>query len=142
MRTPFLAAIAFGAILFAGAASAETLHYTASLVGASETPPTNSAGTGSASVDLDTMAKTLSWTLSYSGLSGPATMAHFHGPAPVGKSAGVQIPLTGDLASPVKGSASITDAQAADLKAGLWYVNIHTAAHPGGEIRGQVVPAP
>jgi CHRD domain len=142
MRTPFLAALALGAALCAGAASAETLHYAASLVGASETPPTDSSGTGSATVDLDTSAKTLSWTLTYSGLSGPANMAHFHGPAPVGKSAGVQIPLTGDLTSPVKGSASITDAQAADLKAGLWYVNIHTAAHPGGEIRGQVVPAP
>jgi hypothetical protein len=141
MRTPFLATLAFGAILFAGAANAETLHYTASLVGASETPPTDSAGTGSAAIDLDTTAKTLSWTLTYSGLTGPANMAHFHGPAPVGQSAGVQIPLTGDLTSPVKGSASITDAQTADLKAGLWYINIHTAAHPGGEIRGQVVPA-
>ena len=41
-------------------------------------------------------------------------------------------------ASPIKGEATLTDAQAADLLAGRWYVNVHTRAHPGGEIRGQV----
>jgi len=55
--------------------------------------------------------------------------------------AGVEVPITGDLTSPITGSASVTDAQAADLRAGKWYVNVHTAANPGGEIRGQVVPA-
>jgi hypothetical protein len=41
--------------------------------------------------------------------------------------------------SPAKGTATLTDAQAADLQAGRWYINIHTAANRGGEIRGQVV---
>ncbi len=40
--------------------------------------------------------------------------------------------------SPFKGSAKLTDAQAGDLMGGQWYVNIHTAAIPGGEIRGQL----
>ena len=48
------------------------------------------------------------------------------------------MPITGIATSPVEGSATLTDAQAADLVAGKYYVNIHTAANPGGEIRGQV----
>ena len=140
MRT--LTAVAtVSAFLFAQAASAAVVSYTAKLNGASETPPTTSKGTGSAKVSLDTTKKTISWTVSYSGLTGPATMAHFHGPAPVGKAAGVAIPLTGPMASPLKGSSAITDAQISDLKGGLWYVNVHTAANPGGEIRGQLEAA-
>lgn len=137
MRT-LTAIAAVSALLLAVSAQAATVHYSAKLNGASETPPTDSKGTGSAHVTLDTTKKTLSWTVTYSGLTGPATMAHFHGPAPVGQSAGVAIPLTGPMASPLKGSSPITDSQIADLKAGQWYVNIHTAAHPGGEIRGQL----
>jgi hypothetical protein len=76
---------------------------------------------------------------SYSGLSGPATAAHFHGPAPKGQNAGVVIPA--DAAkSPFGGSATLSDAQAADLAKGNWYFNIH-CGEQGGEIRGQVSPA-
>ncbi len=139
MRNTFLALLAFGATVSADPANAAVIHFTASLNGASETPPNASTGTGSASVDLDTTAKTISWTVTYGGLSGPAVAAHFHGPAPVGHAAGVEVPLKGDLASPIAGSASVSDVQAADLRAGQWYLNIHTAAHPAGEIRGQVV---
>lgn len=139
MRT-FIASAAICALLLATSASAAVVHYTAKLNGAAETPPTTSKGTGVAHVTLDTTKKTLTWTVSYSGLTGPPTMAHFHGPAPVGKAAGVAIPLTPPLASPIKGSSAITDSQIADLKAGQWYVNIHTAANPGGEIRGQLAP--
>ena len=129
------------AVLAAGAVRAEVLHYTATLVGGSETPPNDSKGTGSASVSLNTDSKKLEWTVKYSGLTGSATMAHFHGPAPVGKAAAVVVPFKGDLTSPTKGSATLTDAQIADLEAGRWYFNVHTAAHPGGEVRGQVVSA-
>ena len=86
----------------------------------------------------DTASKKLTWKGNYSGLSGPATMAHFHGPAEPGKNAGVAVPITPST-SPFENSANLTDAQAADLLAGRWYVNVHTAAHPGGEIRGQLV---
>jgi len=125
--------------LVATSANAEVLHFTAKLDGASETPPNDSKGAGKAWVNLDTASKALDWKVEYSGLTGPATMAHFHGPAPVGKAAGVAVPLKGDLTSPTKGSATLTDAQISDLEAGQWYVNVHTAAHPGGEIRGQVL---
>jgi hypothetical protein len=104
-------------------------------------PGITSSGKGAATASLDTATKTLTWTVEYSGLSGPAIAAHIHGPADPGTDAGVVVPFTGNLASPIKGSATLTDAQIAQLEAGKWYVNIHTAANKGGEIRGQLVRA-
>src|SRR6204780_3791676 len=130
-----LATLAVG-ILFAGPAFAE--KFKATLDGKSETPPNTSAGTGTADIDYDAATKKLSWKLTYSGLTGPATAAHFHGPAGPTEKAGVAVAIPNATTSPVEGSATLTDAQAADLTAGKYYVNIHTAANPGGEIRGQV----
>ena len=141
MRRPLLAALAIGAMFSAGAACAEIIHFTAKLDGASETPPRVTKGSGAADVRLDTVTKVLSWKVEYSGLTGPATMAHFHGPAAPGTAAKVTVPLTGDLASPINGSAAITDGQIGDLRGGLWYLNVHTAKYPSGEIRGQVLQA-
>ncbi len=74
-----LATLTLGAaIALAGPAFAEKL--TAKLDGKTEVPPTTSAGTGTADIDYDAASKKLSWKLTYSGLSGPATAAHFHGP--------------------------------------------------------------
>jgi ABC-type transport system substrate-binding protein len=133
------AALALGAALTATAAMAATQTFTATLTGASETPPNTSPGTGAATATLDTATKTFSWKVEYSGLTGPATMAHFHGPAAPGVAAGVAVPITGPMASPLVGSATLTDPQIADLEAGKWYVNVHTAQFPKGEIRGQVM---
>jgi len=138
MNKALFATLALGAaVAFASPASAEKLK--AALDGKSEVPATTSSGTGTADLDYDAASKKLSWKLSYSGLSGPATAAHFHGPAETGKNAGVAVPIPGAASSPVEGSATLTDAQASDLLAGKLYVNIHTAANPGGEIRGQVM---
>jgi CHRD domain len=132
-----LATLALGtAIAFAGPAFADKMK--ATLNGASEVPPNTSAGKGTADINYDAATKKLTWTLTYSGLSGPATAAHFHGPAEPGKNAGVAVAIAGAALSPAEGSATLTDAQAADLLAGKFYVNVHTAANPGGEIRGQV----
>ena len=130
-----LATLALG-IAFAGPAFAEKLK--ATLDGKSETPPNASTGAGTADIDYDAASKKLTWKLTYSGLTGPATAAHFHGPAEVGKNAGVAVAIPNATTSPNEGSATLTDAQAADLLAGKYYVNVHTAANPGGEIRGQV----
>ncbi|MGH7016880.1 MAG: CHRD domain-containing protein [Caulobacteraceae bacterium] len=139
MRPLLCAAAGAFALALAGSAAAATLHFHANLTAAQETPPTSSQGTGSATIDLNTADRTLSWKLTYQGLSGPATAAHFHGPAKPGKAAGVQVPITKPLDSPIKGSAKITPSQEKQLRAGDWYVNIHTAQNPGGEIRGQVL---
>jgi hypothetical protein len=128
--------------LASGAAFADTVALQANLQPSSEVPPHVSKGHGALKATFDTATDTLQWTVTYSGLTGPATMAHFHGPAPVGQNAKVQVPIPMDqLASPIKGEAKLTEAQANDLLGGQYYFNIHTAKNPGGEIRGQVMPA-
>ena len=111
------------------------MKFKADLKGSSEVPPTDSAGTGSADVTVDTASKKLFWTVTSSGLSGDATAAHFHGPAAVGENAAPVVDISASVAS---GSADITDQQLADLQAGKLYLNIHTQKFPAGEIRGQV----
>jgi hypothetical protein len=119
-------------------ASAQTIMFKATLDSAQEVPPNDSKGKGTAELTYNTASKELTWTIKFDGLSGTATAAHFHGPAELGKNAGVALPIGQNLTSPASGKATLTDAQAADLMAGRWYVNIHTAANKGGEIRGQV----
>jgi hypothetical protein len=120
------------------AAQAEEIKFRADLAPG---PGVASSGKGTATASLDTNTNTLTWTVDYSGLSGPATAAHIHGPADPGANAGIVVPFTGNLASPIKGSTKLTDAQIAQLEAGKWYVNIHTEANKPGEIRGQLVRA-
>src|SRR6185437_11279540 len=90
----------------------------ATLTAASEVPPKASSGTGTAKVNLT--GHTLTWTVTYSGLTGPVTAGHFHGPAEPGSNAGVVVPFAGNLSSPITGSATLTDAQVEQLKAGKW----------------------
>ena len=123
------------------AMSNDTATYSAQLSGASEVPANTSAGMGKVEAKLDKKSHVLQWTVTYSGLTGPAKAGHFHGPAMAGSNAGVVVPFTGSVESPIKGEAKLTDAQVQDLMAGKWYANIHTVAHPGGEIRGQLTPA-
>jgi len=136
LRTSLLATVF--AVGWLSAASAAMINFTATMNSASEVPPKTSAGTGDALATLDTVAKTLTYTVTFQNLTGPATAAHFHGPAAAGANSGVAVPLGNNPTSPIHGTATLTDAQIADLEAGKWYVNVHTAANPGGEIRGQV----
>jgi CHRD domain len=121
------------------AASAATIDFKTTLSGKSEVPPTASTGSGDVLATLDTGSKKLSYTMTYLGLSGPATAAHFHGPAAEGANAGVVVPIGTNPASPTSGTATLTDAQIKDLEAGKWYANVHTDANKGGEIRGQMM---
>ncbi|MER8370353.1 CHRD domain-containing protein [Mesorhizobium sp. M1348] len=140
--TPMLSALAISAAIFSvSPALAETVKMTATLDGAQQNPPVTTKGKGTATLRFNTATKKLSWTVRYSGLSGPAKAAHIHGPAEKGQNADPVVPFEGKLKSPIKGSATLTDAQATDLEAGKYYVNIHTAAHADGEIRGQIEKA-
>jgi hypothetical protein len=137
MRSALIFGAAALALALAGPSVASTMHFKAHLNGASEVPANNTAGTGDVTASLDTATKLFSYKVTYKGLTGAATMAHFHGPAKAGANA-PPIVVVADPGSPIGGEATLTDPQIADLKKGLWYFNVHTAANPGGEIRGQV----
>ncbi len=125
---------------FVSAASAATVNYTAHLSGHSEIPKNDSKGKGKLEATFDPESKVFTYTLTFDDLSGPAAAAHIHGPAKRKQSAGVVAPL-GDKnpTSPISGSVTLTDDQVKMLRADKLYVNVHTAASPGGEIRGQIV---
>ena len=113
--------------------------YEAAMSGAQEVPPVATAGSGQAEVQLDELTQVIRWKVSYSGLSGPVTGAHIHGPAGPGANAGVAVGFSGNLsASPIQGEMKLTPEQVTQLTSGQWYVNLHTPANPGGEIRGQL----
>ena len=124
------------------AAHAATIHLSADLKASTEVPPKDSAGTGTLTATLNTETNEFKYHVEFSGLTGPAAAAHFHGPAAAGANAKPQLPIkTSPITSPIDGMATLTPEQAKDLVAGLWYFNIHTAANPGGEIRGQILKA-
>ncbi len=124
--------------LFAVAAHAETVKFTGHMTGGAEVPPTDSAGTGTANASLDTTTRKLTYDVSWKGLTGAATAAHFHAPADPGKNAPVAVSFGNNPTSPVTGTATLTEDQVKQLMAGQFYANVHTAKHPGGEIRGQM----
>lgn len=141
IRIASLAAITAAGLLFAAPAYAEMLNMTAELTGAAEVPANESAATGTLEATYDTETMMFTWTVTYDGLTGDATAAHFHGPAAADATAGPVVPIEGALASPIEGSATLTEEQATQLQDGMWYFNVHTAEYPDGEIRGQVMAA-
>jgi len=140
-----LAVLAILAALAAGStARADTVNFEADLTGGREVPSNDSAANGHVEATLDTASNTLTWTCTYSGLTGAPIGAHFHGPvsyigATSEENAPIQVGTPGNLASPFKGSAAIDATQAQDLRIGRWYFNLHSPKFPGGEIRGPVV---
>jgi len=146
-QTLLRSALAFtivGATVLAGCASKRPSQTTdifeAELTGMSEVPPVQTYGKGRIEATWKPSTMQLSWRATYSGLTGPVTAAHFHGPATATENAGVSLPVS--VGTPqlmtIQGEATLTQQQAADLAAGRWYFNIHTAANPNGEIRGQM----
>jgi len=125
------------------AARAAPESFTVQLTGAQQVPPVTTPGSGTATLTYDPSTRVVTWSVTYTGLSAPVTMAHFHGPAAAGKNAPVLVWISkkGEaVASPITGQATLTPEQAEQFAAGDWYINVHTQAHPAGEIRGQVVP--
>ena len=131
-----LTAVLLGAVQADGA----LINFNFPINGDQEVPSATTPASGTGLVTLDTDTNQLAWSMTFDGLLGSETAAHFHGPAPAGANAGVQIPLL--VGSPKIGNQILSDSQEADVLAGLWYVNIHSTQFPGGEIRGQVVPEP
>ena len=153
MKLRLIAAIAAAGVALGGlaacqqqqsatASSATMMTWKAHLTAKDEVPPNASTGTGDGTFVLNTATNELTWSVTFSGLTGPAIAAHIHGPAAPGVNASVLVAFDPPKApaGEIKGSNVILPSQVADLKAGKWYANIHTAANKGGEIRGQLVP--
>jgi hypothetical protein len=144
---PFAIALAAALFSLAAPAAATLVPLTSSFDCAqAATCGLGGSGTGSATMSFDTDTRLLSWDMEWSGLSSTAFLGHFHGPAGPGEPAPVVVDL-GALAPGTSGSligsATISETGAAQLLAGLWYINIHTTSFLNGEIRGQVlVPEP
>ena len=142
-RDVIVAASLAGVAVWAASSQAAPLSFKVALTGAQQVPPVQTTATGTADLTYDPATRMLTWSVTSSGLSGPATMAHFHGPATEGKNAPPVIWLSekgAPVPNPIKGSATLTPEQAQQFTGGEWYVNVHTQANPGGEIRGQVIP--
>ena len=132
-----------GLVVLAQPGIAAPMSFKVDLNGAQQVPPVQTGATGTADLTYDPATRVLTWDVNHSGLSGPATMAHFHGPATQGKNAPPVIWLSekgAAVSNPIKGQATLTPEQAQQMTAGEWYINVHTQANPGGEIRGQVTP--
>ena len=141
-RTALVALAAAGT--FALPAAAEEMAFMSELSGDAQVPPVETEAMGLADVTVDSEAMTVSWMVTYEGLSGEPVAAHFHGPATPEETAPPVIDITESLLDGadddrMEGSAELTEEQMADLQAGLYYINIHTPENPDGEIRGQVV---
>ena len=121
------------------APTAKMVTFKATLSGGNEIPPVMTAASGMVTANFTPATNLLIWNLNYTGLSGPATAGHFHGPATAAQNAGVALGFNNPITSPHTGQATRSAAQAADLMAGKWYVNIHTEANKPGEIRGQMM---
>jgi hypothetical protein len=130
MRTK---AIATGAALLfftAGVANAAVFDVNATLKGADA-----AAASGTLSGELDTNTKAFSYEVNYSGLTGPVTAAHFQGATTPDSQPSVTAQTA---ASPIEGTTTLTDSDIANLEAGKWSLDLQTAAHPTGEISGQL----
>ncbi len=120
--------------------------FIANIDGSQEVPPSGSPATGGAAMVFD--GAQLCYAILYTDfdLLGPETAAHFHSPAAPGENAPVRFPISpipspfGSPKTGCVGAGEFSDDDAANLRAGLFYINIHTSMFPGGEIRGQVVP--
>lgn len=139
-----------GAAILAAAipASAQIYIFTADLDGLQEVPPVQTPGYGTATVTLDASSGHVMVSGSYFNLLAPVVAggggAHVHGLAPPGVNAGVIVPLvhTGGTTGTFEGMGNLTPAQVQGMIEGLTYINIHSTMFPGGEIRGQIIPAP
>ncbi len=128
------------ALTFAVAAMAQAnVTYRATMTGAAHVPPVAVEGTGTGTFTYNPTTMTLTWSVTYTGLSGPVIRATISGPAAATANGSPIISLGNNLATPINGSTVLTSEQAAQLANGLLYVDIRTGQHRTGEIRGQIL---
>ena len=116
-------------------------NVTGSASGAQEVPVVASNGTATIVSTYDADANTLAYTITWADLNDNVNNMHFHGPADPTISAGVAIAITGwtaTKAGTISSTATLTEAQEAELLGGKWYYNIHTPFKTSGEIRGNL----
>jgi hypothetical protein len=142
------AILALAGVACAGAMSvalAAPMSFSVPLDGSQQVPAVQTSGTGDAKLTYDPDTRQVTWDVTYSGLSSPVTMAHFHVGA-TGKNGKPVVWMTKmgstttPIEGPIKGEATLTPDQAKEFAAGDLYINVHTKDHPDGEIRGQVMP--
>jgi hypothetical protein len=141
LRTATVAALALalaGCGMMGRGSGSNTETFGATLTGGEEVPPVTTSATGTAEATYDRTSNMLNYRVTYSGLSGPATAGHIHGPAGPGQNAPPVVPFANSGTSPITGQVRLTPEQYNQLSSGQWYVNIHTARNAGGEIRGQL----
>jgi CHRD domain len=141
-RRSVFALAGLACIAWAGYAAAAPMSFKVPMTGAEQVPAVKTAGTGAADLTWDPSTRVVTWRITYSELSGPVTMAHFHDGAQ-GKNGPVKVWLSKKgrpVASPITGKATLSPEEAQQFEAGDWYINLHTKDNPEGEIRGQVVP--
>lgn len=117
------------------------VEFGATLNEGQETPPTGVSATGTCEATYDTVTNILTYTLTWTGLTDVPTAMHFH-KADIGVPGGVEIPITGFAASAtgtLSSTATVEQEDENDLLEEKFYVNIHTALYPSGEIRGQML---
>jgi hypothetical protein len=122
----------------AGEVRGQVVPLNAQLDGAQEVGPVATPASGWGVFTIDPLVNELRYHVVFTGLSGAETAAHIHGPAIHGTNAGVLLSLP--AGSPKIGTWLYAETQEADILNGRTYVNVHSAAFPGGEIRGQIVP--
>ena len=126
------------ALLVTGAASAAKKTFTGNLDGASEAPtPVTTEATGTATLTFDDQTKKLCGKITHTGLSGAVQAAHLHEGAP-GAAGNPFVTLDPGAGSPINVNMTLDDGQITQLVTGQFYVNLHTAANAGGEIRGDM----
>jgi hypothetical protein len=150
MRLPKLTALLLSVSLFAACERSSdwqdqnTYVGTTTMSGAQETPAITSSATGTVEASYNRLSKTLSYKVTFSGLAANASAAHIHGTAPTGYAAGVLQTFSGFPAATsgtYSGSVLIDGVKftESNLLSGLYYVNIHNATRPAGEIRAQIL---
>jgi CHRD domain-containing protein len=123
-----------------GTGGNNTQTFNMNLTASQEVPANGSTATGTVQVALNKTTGAINVTGSFSGLTTTVTAAHIHGPAAVGSTAPVIVPLTvtGDLSGTVTGTATMSTVQMSDMLNQMTYVNIHSMQYPDGEIRAQI----